>query len=115
MRNLKRGYFTGTEETPLEQQLYWVNYDRARQCQPSNREGLVQRCGRWTRTRRTRSSVARTPTQPSQIYLADEAGKRLAWVEENTLNASHPYAPYLASHVLPTFGNITGPDGSKLY
>ena len=69
----------------------------------------------WTRARRTPSSLARIATQPSQTYLADAAGKRLAWVEENALNASHPYAPFLDSHVLPTFGNITGPDGSKLY
>jgi dipeptidyl-peptidase-4 len=53
--------------------------------------------------------------QPSQTYLADASGKRLAWVEENALNASHPYAPYLDSHAKPTFGSITGPDGSKLY
>ena len=36
--------------------------------------------------------------QPPQVYLADETGKRLTWVEENKLDASHPYAPYLASH-----------------
>ncbi|HWJ38805.1 MAG TPA: alpha/beta fold hydrolase, partial [Sphingomicrobium sp.] len=47
--------------------------------------------------------------------LADVKGQRLAWIEENALNASHPYAPYLDSHVKPTFGSIAGPDGSKLY
>ena len=36
-------------------------------------------------------------------------------MEENALNAAHPYAPYLDSHVLPTFGSLAGPDGSKLY
>jgi dipeptidyl-peptidase-4 len=64
----------------------------------------------------THALVTRSnPSQPSQTYLADASGKRLAWVEENALNASHPYAPYLDSHVKPTFGSITGPDGTKLY
>jgi dipeptidyl-peptidase-4 len=59
----------------------------------------------------TRSS----PSQPSQVYLADGTGKRLTWVEENTLDATHPYAPFLASHRAPTFGTVKGPDGSELH
>jgi dipeptidyl-peptidase 4 len=59
----------------------------------------------------TRSS----PSQPPQVYLADENGKLLTWVEENRLDADHPYAPYLASHRLPAFGTIRAADGSTLY
>jgi len=56
-----------------------------------------------------------SPSQPPQVYLADGTGKRLTWVEENALNAAHPYAPYLANHRLPTFGTIRAADGSPLY
>jgi dipeptidyl-peptidase-4 len=56
-----------------------------------------------------------SPKQPTQVYLADQAGKRLTWVEENKLDADHPYAPYLASHRSPQFGTIKGPDGTALY
>ena len=56
-----------------------------------------------------------SPSQPPQVYLADENGNRLTWVEENALTAAHPYAPYLASHRLPTFGTIKAADGSILY
>src|SRR5206468_2085895 len=59
----------------------------------------------------TRSS----PSQPPQVYLADEAGTRLTWVEENALNSSHPFAPYLAALRLPKFGMIKAQDGSPLY
>ena len=59
----------------------------------------------------TRSST----TQPSQTYIADENGKRLAWVEENKLDATHPYGPYLASHRPTTFGTIKAADGSDLH
>jgi len=59
--------------------------------------------------------AGRRPAQPSQVYLADSTGKLLTWVEQNQLNASHPYAPYLASHQLPAYGTIKGPDGTTLY
>ncbi|HUD28215.1 MAG TPA: DPP IV N-terminal domain-containing protein [Novosphingobium sp.] len=59
----------------------------------------------------TRSSTS----QPSQTYIADDVGKRLAWVEENRLDASHPYAPYLASHRPTRFGTIKAQDGSDLH
>jgi len=110
----KRVYFTGTVETPLEQQLYWVSYNH-----PAAPVRVTERG--WYNSAimdksATHALVTRSnPSQPSQTYLADAGGKRLAWVEENALNASHPYAPYLDSHVLPIFGSITGPDGSKLY
>jgi dipeptidyl-peptidase-4 len=112
--NAKRVYFTGTAETPIEQQLYWVNYERpgapARVTERGWYNAAVMDKGA-THALITRSN----PSQPSQTYLADRGGKRLAWVEENALNASHPYAPYLDSHVVPTFGSITGPDGTKLH
>ncbi|MDN3645167.1 DPP IV N-terminal domain-containing protein [Pontixanthobacter aestiaquae] len=50
--------------------------------------------------------------QPMQSYLADGSGKRLAWVEENALDADHPYAPHLASHRPAKFGTIKAADGT---
>ncbi len=112
--NAKRVYFTGTEETPIEQQLYWVNYERPSAPSRATESGWYNRAVMDKGA--THALVTRSnPGQPSQTYLADAAGKRLAWVEENALNASHPYGPYRDSHVTPTFGQITGPDGSKLY
>jgi dipeptidyl-peptidase-4 len=110
----KRVYFTGTVETPIEQQLYWVNYERPAAPVRVTEKGWYNAAVMdkdATHALITRSN----PSQPSQTYLADAGGKRLAWVEENALNATHPYAPYLDSHVLPIFGSITGPDGTKLY
>jgi dipeptidyl-peptidase-4 len=110
----RRIYFTGTAETPIEQQLYWVSYGHpAAPVRVTERGWYSSAVMDKTATHAliTRSN----PSQPSQTYLADGSGKRLAWVEQNAVNASHPYGLYLDSHVLPTFGSITGPDGSKLY
>ena len=56
-----------------------------------------------------------SPAQPGQTYLADANGNRLQWINENALDADHPYAPYLASHRMPTFGTIKADDGTDLY
>ena len=56
-----------------------------------------------------------SPSQPPQVYAADGTGKRIAWVEENKLDAAHPYAPFLASHRATTFGTIKGSDSTELH
>jgi dipeptidyl-peptidase-4 len=110
----RRVYFTGTAETPIEQQLYWVAYDKP------GKPVRVTEAG-WSNGVRmdeaaTHALVTRSnPSQPSQTYLADAGGRRLAWIEENRLEGAHPYAPYLGSHVAPVFGTIKGPDGSDLH
>ncbi|MBS0482413.1 MAG: DPP IV N-terminal domain-containing protein [Proteobacteria bacterium] len=54
-------------------------------------------------------------SQPPQVYLADQSGKRIAWVEENRLDAKHPYAPFVAGHRASQFGTIKAADGSELH
>ena len=110
----KRVYFTGTLDTPIEQQLYWVSYDKpskpVRVTEPGwfNAVTMDKGAGHVLVTRSN-------PSQPQQTYLADASGRRLAWIEENRIGPDHPYAPYLDSHVPAQFGTIKGPDGSDLH
>ncbi|WP_295526311.1 S9 family peptidase [Novosphingobium sp. Chol11] len=53
--------------------------------------------------------------QPPQSYLADSAGERLSWIEENRVEGKHPYAPYLASHRAAQFGTLSAADGTALH
>ncbi|WP_421991787.1 DPP IV N-terminal domain-containing protein [Qipengyuania sp.] len=52
---------------------------------------------------------------PPHSYIADQQGNRLAWIEENALDADHPYAPFLASHRPTQYGTIPAEDGTPLY
>ncbi|WP_291171779.1 S9 family peptidase [Erythrobacter sp.] len=52
---------------------------------------------------------------PPHSYIADQQGNRLAWIEENALDADHPYAPFLASHRPTRYGTIPAEDGTPLY
>ena len=49
-----------------------------------------------------------------QIYCGPQA-ERVTWIEENALDETHPYAPYLADHTVPDYGTLTAEDGQTLY
>ena len=107
-------YFVGNRDTPLEQHLYVIGLNR-----PGTPRRLTE-AGWWNSAsmddRGTRALVTRSnPGQPSQVYLADTEGQRLSWIEENRLAGAHPYAPFVAAHILPTFGTIRAADGTRLY
>ncbi|MEG3090819.1 S9 family peptidase [Sphingomonas sp. PB1R3] len=109
-----RLYFTGLKDDVLEQHLYAVDI-----AQPNVITRLTERG--YTNSATMDSSASRfivsrsSPSQPTQVYLADTAGKRLSWINENAIRAGHPYAPYLASHRETKFGTIKADDGTTLY
>ncbi len=107
-------FFTGFADTVLERHLYAVDY-----LNPAAPRRLTE-LGGWHDVVMDKGGTAAlitrsTPTQPPQTWLADAGGKRVAWIEENRLDASHPYAPYVAAHVAPVFGTISAADGTPLH
>ena len=109
-----RLYFAGNKDDVLESQLYSVDIAKPNAITRLTERGWSNK-GQMdlaaTRLIVTRSS----PNQPPQTYLADPAGKRLAWINENALKPGHPYYPYLANHRERTFGTIKADDGTPLY
>lgn len=55
-----------------------------------------------------------SPDTPPQVSITARDGRRLAWIEENKLDSTHPYWPYHEHHVLPEFGRIRAQDGQEL-
>ncbi|MFL6736809.1 MAG: DPP IV N-terminal domain-containing protein [Sphingomonas sp.] len=109
-----RLFFTGNRDGVLESHVYSLDY-----LNPGEPRRLTER-GFWNSAEMdkagTRLLVSRSsPEQPPQTYLADASGKRLAWVEENKLDATHPYAPYMAAHRETKFGTLKAADGSTLH
>ncbi len=108
-----RLFFTGNKDGALESHVYSVDYLR-----PGEPRRLTE-AGYWNGAEMdkagTRLLVNRSsPAQPPQVYLADSSGKRIEWVEQNALDANHPYAPFLAAHRPVKFGTLTASDGSLL-
>jgi dipeptidyl-peptidase-4 len=113
--NEERGlvYFGSNAADPLSNQVYVTSLSGGTPRMITD-PAFINRAGMDKEA--TRLIVMRTsPTQPGQSYLADENGKRIAWIEQNALDADHPYAPYLASHELARYGSIKGPSGDTLY
>lgn len=106
--------FLGNRDDVLAQQLYAIDLTK-----PGTPKQLTEagwnNAASGSRDGSTMLVTRSSTTQPSQTYIADENGKRLAWVEQNKLDGAHPYAPYLASHRPTTFGTIKAADGSDLH
>ncbi len=107
-------YFEASKDTPLEHGLYSVSYQK-----PADPVEITPAGGWWT-TQVTGGGAAyignySDPATPPQSALYDGHGKRLHWIEENALDASHPYYPYKDEYSAPEFGTLKAADGQTLY
>ncbi len=108
-------YFEGFADTPLETHLYRVSYSRdgagvTRITTPGSTWSVTMN-GDATRF----IGVSSNPNQPPQTGLYDADGTLIRWIEENQLDQSHPYAPYVPRHATPDFGELEGEDGAPLH
>ncbi|RYD53729.1 MAG: S9 family peptidase [Sphingomonadales bacterium] len=107
-------FFVANKDTPLEMQVYSIDLKRPDAVTQLTEAGFFHSA---TMNRAaSRFIVSRSNSgQPTQSYLADQTGNRLAWIEENALKAGHPYYPYLASHRTPKYGTLKARDGTTLH
>lgn len=111
--NAGRVFFTANADNVLEQQVYSVPLAGGTR-QRLTEEGFTHGAS-MDRDGRTLLVSRSSHNQPPQSYFADAAGNRLTWVEENALDADHPYAPFLASHEPARYGTIATQDGTDLF
>jgi dipeptidyl-peptidase-4 len=108
-------YFQANRDDVLAQHVYALDYGvPAAQPRLLTQPGYTHAAS-MDRAGRNLIITRSSPEQPTQVYLADTAGQRLAWIEENALTAEHPYAPFLASHRPTQFGVIKAADGTNLH
>ena len=55
------------------------------------------------------------PATPPQVSLHNADGSLIAWIEQNKLDETHPYAAYREARINPEFGTIKADDGQTLY
>jgi len=114
--NQERGrvYFAGTRDDVLAKQVYAFDLR-----DPARIERLTDlafsNAGKMDQAGKALVISRAADRQPPQSYLADGEGLRLAWIEENRLDSTHPYAPYLASHRTPTYGTVSAEDATPLH
>ena len=55
------------------------------------------------------------PATPPQVSIRRPDGAMVGWLEENALNASHPYFKYKADHLPTEYGTLKANDGQTLH
>ncbi len=106
-----RLYFTAYKDSTIERHLYALDFRRGN-AEPT----LLTRPGTnnavtMDKTGKLALVTTSAPGQPPQVWLANGRGERLAWIEENKVAGTHPYAPYIAADAKPQFGRLTAADG----
>ncbi len=109
-----RVYFTATKNDVLATNVYALNLAKPGQIERLGEPGFVHAAS-MDKAGQTLLVTRSSPSQPPQVYVADGKGQRLAWVEENRIEAGHPYAPFIAAHREPVFGTIKAADGTELH
>ena len=107
-------FFNGTKDSAIERHVYALDLATPARVTRLSELGWHHGAG-MDKAGKTLVIGRSSPSQPQQLYIADSAGKRLGWVEENRLDAGHPYAPYLAGHRPTQFGTIKAVDGTALH
>ncbi|MCG9697617.1 S9 family peptidase [Shewanella sp. Isolate11] len=105
-------YFTGRKASVIEKHLFRVPLKGGKIEQLSQRSGMHDAV--FADNQPIYLDYFNSLAQPPQISLHDENGQRLAWVEKNKLDDSHPLHPYFGLWQLPTFGEIKAEDGQTL-
>jgi dipeptidyl-peptidase 4 len=107
-------FFTATKDDVLAKQVYALDLKAPDKVTRLTELGFVN-AATMDKAGKSLLITRSSTTQPPQVYLADQTGKRLAWVEENKLDAKHPYVPYLAKHRPMEFGTVNAVDGTTLH
>ena len=112
-----RVFFTASmrdgKEYPIEQQLFSASYRR------TGRPAEITPRGGWWSASVNGTGTAyvgnyNDPDTPPQSALYSIDGERLAWIEENRLDETHPFWPYNARQRDPEFGTLQS-DGETLH
>jgi dipeptidyl-peptidase 4 len=106
--------FSASIDTPLEMQLYAISYLNA-----DTPHALTAGHGWWDVTVARKggafTGTYSDPMTPPRTGLYAPDGKLIRWIEENRLDSTHPYYPYLADRRVPEFGTLKADDGQTLY
>jgi dipeptidyl-peptidase-4 len=111
-------YIDSNKDAVIDKQVYAVALDGRDSANPHRiSRGDGWHAAQFARDSRHVSLYVDTfsdPGTPPQVSINAPDGHRVAWIEANTLDATHPYWPYRARHVQPAYGSIRAEDGQDL-
>ncbi|MBQ4890565.1 S9 family peptidase [Shewanella sp. MMG014] len=105
-------YFSGRKDTVVERHLYRVPLAGGEIEKLSSRSGMHSAV--FANNKPVYIDYFNSLSQPPQVSLHDENGQRLAWVEQNEVNSSHPLYDFAGLWKMPEFGELKAEDGQAL-
>ena len=106
-------YILASRDSAIERHLYSVDYRKGGALRQ-----LTKSAGWWTASMGQHNNVFigsfSNYETPPQTAVYDTQGTLQRWIEENPLDATHPYWPYKATQPNAEFGQLTAEDGQKL-
>ncbi len=107
-------YVTGTFDSPLERHVYAVSLEESGPPRRLSREDGWHRAAFADNGAFYVNTFENLDTPPAvSVHRPD--GTRTAYIEENRLDATHPFAPYLATRPATRFGTLEAEDGQVLH
>jgi dipeptidyl-peptidase-4 len=108
-------YFSATAGDPTQRHLYVTSLDTQEPGKPrriSAQEGV--HAITMPATADFYIDQFAGPRQPPQVALRDIDGGLIAYLSENPLDDSHPYAAFLGEESVPEYGELQAADGARL-
>jgi len=109
-------YVASNKDAVIDKQTYALNLDGSNAGKPvrlTKQDGWHEDV--FSRNGKIFVDTFSDPDTPPQVSIRRADGSMVEWLEHNELNAQHPYAPYLASHLPTEYGTIPAHDGQTLY
>jgi len=109
-------YVASNRDAVIDKQTYALNLDGSNASKPvrlTKQDGWHEDV--FARNGKIFVDTFSDPNTPPQVSIRHADGTMVEWLEHNELNAQHPYAPYLASHLPTEYGTIQAHDGQTLH
>ena len=109
-------YVSSNRDAVIDKQTYALALDGS----TADRPQRVTKADGWHDTTFARNGAVfvdtySDPATPPQVSIRRPDGAMVGWLEENALNASHPYGKFKADHLPTEYGTIKSDDGQTLY
>lgn len=109
-------YFMANEVSPLERHLYSTSLDTRtpeRVTRISREAGVHD--AKMLPDGQSYLDTWSAPEQPPCASIRTLDGKVRRWIVRNELNSTHPYYPFLQSHLQEEYGSLKASDGQDIY
>jgi dipeptidyl-peptidase-4 len=111
-----RVFVSSNRDAVIDKQAYWLALDGSSADQPVR----ITKADGWHDVSFSRNGqifvdTFSDPSTPPNIAIRSADGAMVEWLQQNELNASHPYSKYLSSHLKTEYGTLKANDGQTLY